>query len=140
VRVFIDTWGWLVLRDSRESRHPEVSHFYQDFRRRNGSAYTSDYVLDETATHLFRRLPHSTAKESLEWIQQAVAGGFLRLEWVTPGRFERAKQLRAQFQDKPRISFTDLTSMVIMEECEIPDVLTARHSRNQRVGTASLIS
>jgi len=122
--LFIDTWGWLTLRDKRESRHIEVSNFYQDFRRRKDTAYTSDYVLDETMTLLFRRLPFSTAKESLEGIQQAVAERYLRLERITPERFEKAKELRNKFQDKPLISFTDLTSTVVMSECGITEILT----------------
>lgn len=124
MKLFIDTWGWLTLRDKRESRHAEVSNFYQDFRLRKGRVYTSDYVLDETITLLFHRLPFATAQESLESIQQAVTGQYLHLEWITPERFEKAKQLRSKFQDKPRISFTDLTSMVVMEECGITEILT----------------
>ena len=124
MRLFIDTWGWLALRDKREPHHPEVNRFYRDFRRRRGTAYTSDYVLDETVTLLFRRLPFSTAKKSLESIQQAVAEGYLHLEWVTPERFEKAKELRSKFQDKPRISFTDFTSIVVMAECGITEILT----------------
>ena len=34
------------------------------------------------------------------------------------------KRLRLKFQDKPRISFTDLTSMVVMKELRIADILT----------------
>ena len=33
--------------------------------------------------------------------------------------------VRKRFQDKPRISFTDLTSMTIMQELDIQHVLTA---------------
>jgi predicted nucleic acid-binding protein len=124
VRLFIDTWGWLALRDKREPHHPEVNGFYRDFRRRRGTAYTTEYVLDETVTLLFRRLPFSTAKKSLESIQKAVAEGYLHLEWVTPERFEKAKELRGKFQDKPRISFTDFTSIVVMAECGITEILT----------------
>lgn len=124
MKLFIDTWGWLTLRDKRESRHSEVNNFYRNFRRRRGTAYTSDYVLDETITLLFRRLPSSSAKESLKSIQQAAATGYLRLEWITPERFEKAKELRDKFQDKPRISFTDLTSMVVMAERGITEILT----------------
>jgi predicted nucleic acid-binding protein len=50
VKLFIDTWGWLTLGDKREPHHREVSKFYKNFRRRKGTAYTSDYVLDETIT------------------------------------------------------------------------------------------
>jgi predicted nucleic acid-binding protein len=124
VKLFIDTWGWLALRDRRELRHQEVSHLYQDFRRHRGIAYTSDYVFDETVALLFRRLPFPAARDSMEIIQRAVAEGYLLLEWVTPERFERAKELRRRFQDKPRISFTDLTSMVIMAEFGIPEIPT----------------
>ena len=122
--IFIDTWGWLTLRDRREARHREVDRFYREVHRRRDSVYTSDYVLDETITLLFRRLPFVRAKESLQYIQQAIAEGYLHLEWLTPQRFEKALELRHRFQDKPRISFTDLTSMVVMSEREIEEILT----------------
>ena len=43
-RLFIDTWGWVTLRDRREARHEEVVRFYQNFRQSGGLVYTSDYV------------------------------------------------------------------------------------------------
>lgn len=124
MKVFVDTWGWLTLRDKRESRHQEVSEFYQDFRQRKGRLYTSDYVLDETITFLFRRQPYSTARESLEDIEKATAQGYIHLERITAERFEKAKELRIKFHDKPRISFTDLTSMIVMTECGVTEILT----------------
>ena len=124
MKVFVDTWGWLTLRDKRESRHQEVRNLYQDIRRRKGTLYTSDYVLDETITFLFRRLPFSTAKESLEDIEKAIAEGYLHLERITAERFEKAKELRVKFNDKPLISFTDLTSMVVITECGITEIVT----------------
>ena len=122
--IFIDTWGWLTLRDRREARHREVDRCYREVRRRRDSIYTSDYVLDETITLLFRRLPSVRAEEPLQYIQQAIAEGYLRLEWMTPQRFEKVIELRYRFQDKPRISFTDLTSMVVVSEQEIEEILT----------------
>jgi predicted nucleic acid-binding protein len=124
VAIFIDTWGWLTLRDRREARHAEVDRFYRGLRHRRDTVYTSDYVVDETVTLLFRRLPFATAKESLEHIRQAVREGYLRLERITPERFEQAIDMRIRFQDKPRISFTDFTSMVVMSEYRIEEILT----------------
>jgi len=46
------------------------------------------------------------------------------LVWITPSRFEASQKLRLKFQDKPDISFTDLTSMVVMQELGITDILT----------------
>jgi predicted nucleic acid-binding protein len=124
VKLFIDTWGWLELRDKRGARHQDVKRRYVDFQHQGGLAYTSDYVLDETITHLFNRLHFKAAEESVETLQQAISSGFLRLEWITEARFEQALKLRRKFDDKPRISFTDLTSMVVMSELGITDVLT----------------
>ncbi len=124
MNLFVDTWAWLVLRDKRESRHQEVEVFYRDFRGERGISYTTDYVLDETFTLLFLRLPFDQAKASMEYLNEAIERGYLRLEYITPGRFERAKELRLKFRDKPRISFTDLTSMIVTEELGIEEILT----------------
>lgn len=124
MKLFIDTWGWLTLRDRRESRHQEVVSYYRDFRLQQGIAYTSDYVLDETITLLFRRLPFTTARESLENIRQAISEGYLILVRITPEHFDQAIDLRLKFQDKPRISFTDFVSMVVMRERDVTHILT----------------
>jgi len=124
VRLFVDTWGWLTLRDRREARHNEVRTLYHSLREQNGRFFTTDYVLDETFTLLFRRLHLSQARESLEMLDEAVQGGYLQLERITPERFDQAKKLRLKFQDKPRISFTDFTSIVVMNELGITDILT----------------
>ena len=122
--LFIDTWGWLTLRDRREARHKEVKTFYQEVQKQKGRIYTTDYVLDETYTLLFKRLPYSVARESVERLNEAVLNGYLLIEWITPERFEEAKKLRMKYQDKPRISFTDLTSIVVMNKLKIVNILT----------------
>ena len=101
-----------------------MKEFYRQFRDQNGIIYTSDYVLDETITLLFRRLPFKTAKGSLAKIDKAIKEGYLQVEWVTPERFEKAKGLRLKYQDKPKISFTDLTSMAVMKELGVKDIIT----------------
>ena len=124
MKLFIDTWGWLNLRDRREMRHEEAKNFYYSFRRQSGKVFTTDYVLDETFTLIFNRLPLLQAHESLVMLDEAIKEGYLWLEWITPERFEQAKRLRIKFQDKPRITFTDLTSIVVMNELGITDILT----------------
>ncbi len=53
--VFIDTWGWLALGHRRDARHQEVKALYQALQKEGSLCYTTDYVLDETITLLFRR-------------------------------------------------------------------------------------
>ena len=124
MRLFIDTWGWIVLGNKREPRHAEITKFYSSRKKQRGISYTTDYVLDETFTLLFRRLSFKEAKDSLDLIDLAIKEGYLRLERITAERFEKAKGLRIKFRDKPRVSFTDLTSMVVMAERGITDILT----------------
>lgn len=122
--IFVDTWGWMALGHRQDPRHPEVKRLYQELRHQRGSLYTSDYVLDETITLVFRREVRAEAVRFVEGLFAAGTLGHLRVERVTSDRFSAAWQLRKRFQDKPGISFTDLTSMVIMQERGISQVLT----------------
>ncbi len=122
--VFIDTWGWTELGHRRAPRHDEVRRFYHDLVQQRVAVYTTDYVLDETITLLFRREVFDEAVRFLEAVLSAAEQGRLVIERMTSERFARAWTLRRQFQDKPTISFTDLASMVVMQELGIADVLT----------------
>jgi len=120
----VDTWGWLSLRDRSESCHDDVKEFYCRFREQRGIIFTSDYVMDETITLLFKRLQFASARESLAGIEKAVEEGYLLMERIDNVRFEKARELRLKYQDKPGISFTDFTSMVVMNELGIRDIVT----------------
>lgn len=122
--IFVDTWGWVALGYRCDPHHAEVKKIYRELRSYRVAIYTSDYVMDENVTLLFRREPISEAIRFVEGLMAAAALGHLRIERVTSDRFAVAWQLRKQFRDKPRISFTDLTSMVIMRERGITQVLT----------------
>jgi predicted nucleic acid-binding protein len=122
--VLIDTWGWLALGHRRDPRHQEIKAFYQHLQEDGARLYTTDYVLDEVMTLLFRRELFAEALGFMEGIFQASQEGRLAIERVTSERFTAAWELRKRFQDKPKISFTDLTSMVIMRDRNIKKVLT----------------
>jgi uncharacterized protein len=124
VRLFVDTRGWVRLESKREIRHAEVKVFFDHFCQQAGISYTTDYVLDETITMIFQRTPFEVARAFLQWLDEAITRGYLRLERITPERFQKAKQLRLKYRDKPKISFTDFTSMVVMSELGITEVLT----------------
>jgi predicted nucleic acid-binding protein len=61
----------------------------------------------------------------MDSLQQSILQRYLQLEWITVDRFDQIRTLRLKFQDKPLISFTDLSSMVIMQELNITAILTA---------------
>lgn len=122
--LFIDTWGWINIFNRKEPYHQQVTQLYQKVRKAHGTIVTTDYILDEVYTLLFRRVPAEMAQKALRTISAAVGKGYVSLVRITPERFEAAQNLRIKFHDKPDISFTDITSMVIMREFGISEIIT----------------
>lgn len=135
MRVFVDTWGWLSLRDEREDAHDAVQAVYYHRSSQGAQFITTDYVLDETFTLLFKRLQPTDAVQAMTNLDDAVQQGHLRLERITPERFRTAQEWRRRYQDKPQISFTDLTSMVVMRDLQIEEIVTEdRHFAHVGLG------
>jgi len=124
-RLFVDTWGWLVLANDRDPAFAAVSRIRATAAGRDGAWVTTDYVLDETMTRVFAAAPFAAARRFFEGLFEASRQGLLDIEHVTPERFSRAFRLRLRYHDKARISFTDLTSFVVMRELGLQHVLTA---------------
>lgn len=121
MRLFVDTWGWMTLADPLTSRHAAALECYEEYSG-SGRVFTSNYVLDESLTLLFRRLRFDAA---YRFSKAVLESSFVAVETVTEGRFRAAFELRRRFSDEPNISFTDLTTIVIMTELKMADILTA---------------
>ena len=132
-QLFVDTWGWLALEDERDPSHKEVRTLRRAYANRRGGWTTTDYVLDETITRLFARRPFEESERFCNGILSARDHGILRVEPITNQRFEAAYRMRLLLDDKPRISFTDLTSMCVMRELGLRHVVT-RDSHFVQVG------
>ena len=104
--LFIDTWGWINIFNRQEPHHREVSQLYHNVRHTGGTIVTTDYILDEVYTLLFKRVPVDKASKVVEMISSAIEQGYISFIWITPERFEAAQALRSKFHDKPDISFT----------------------------------
>ena len=122
--VFIDTWGWINLFNVKEDHYQDVSKLYKELRNSRATIVTTDYILDEVFTLLFKRVPAEIAQKAIETISAAIKRKYLTLTWITPERFDVSLNLRLKYKDKPKISFTDLTSMAVMQEFCISHILT----------------
>ena len=122
--VFVDSWAWIALANESDPHLPEIIHLRKLSRENRGLWVTSDYVLDETITRLLTQMSHDSAVRYFNTIFQTESEGSLRIERVGQEQFQAAWRLRLRYADKPRISFTDLTSFVIMRESGIRYVLT----------------
>ena len=123
-RLFVDTWGWLVLANDRDPAFGEVVKIREASAGVAGAWVTTDYVLDETITRLFASTRFASALRYMEGLFEASRRGLLDIEHVTPERFRQAWRQRLRYRDKPRIPFTDLTSFVVMRELGMREVLT----------------
>ena len=123
-RIFVDTWGWVALGHKKDHRYKEITRYYREVYRQGAKFYTSDYVLDELITLLFRRENFMEAQVFIQGILSSSDKGFITIEMIKPDHFKKAWELRQRFKGKPLISFTDLTSMVLMNELRITNILT----------------
>jgi len=100
--IFVDTWGWLALGHRRDSRHSEVKRFYGEQRAQRVPIYTTDYVLDEVITLLFRREVFSEAIRFAEALFAAVSLGSLIVERITSPRFMSGEEAEAPVRGENR--------------------------------------
>ena len=122
--LFVDTWGWLTLRDRREEKHAEAKKVFDGAVAGRGGIITTNFVLDETFTLLFRRLAFNEARDSMTILSESIEAAEIVSVPISSSRFKAAQALRLKFKDKPDISFTDLCSMVVMRELGVRKILT----------------
>lgn len=123
--VFIDTWGWLSLCSDAEPKHSRMKTLYREWFESKKRRITTDWVLAESATLIFKRVRFETAKQFFEGVWQAQEIGSLQLEFIDEKRMADVWKLRLKLKDKPDISFVDLSSFVVMKELSISRVATA---------------
>ncbi len=131
--IFVDTWAWLALAYKKDPYHAFAVRQHRALQQQKRSYVTTDYVLSELMTGLFRAVSFSKAEQFVEHLFQSVDSGHYRLVFVSPGQFERAWQMRQRYDDKPDISFVDFTSMVVMQDLGITEVFTG-DAHFQQVG------
>ena len=86
--IFVDTWGWVALGHRRDQYHPVVKSVFTQLRANQIKIHTSDYVLDEVITLLFKREILQEAVQFIEGILQAEELGQVQVHRVTPERFQ----------------------------------------------------
>lgn len=123
----MDTWAWLVLANCKEPAFEKVKAFYHSEKQAGVQIITSDYILDEVITFLFVKSPASKALEYLKQLFASIEAGFIRLERIGPDRFEKTWKMRIKYKDHPKISFTDFSSFIVMQESSTHRVLTHDH-------------
>lgn len=122
--AFVDTSGWIALVNQADVHHAAVAKAQRNWLREGGMLITSDYVVNETLTHMRARFGLAVAEAWWEGIERSQR---VRMEWVTPERAAKAREMFFRHRDKT-YSFTDCTSFVVMKELKLTRALaTDKH-------------
>lgn len=110
MNVFVDTSALIALADRRDLVHAEASQWIKS----HGTAVrltVSDYVLDETATLLRRRIGHGP---TVRFVGAITIGSLFTVVHLQPEHWQQAWRLFEAYPDQS-FSFTDCTSFVLMK-------------------------
>lgn len=116
MRFFIDTSALVALADRRDGAHVESVQFVEA-NRAHLRMTTSDYVLDETATLLRRRIGHEPTARFIDAILTSKLYQIVRIDHVL---WQQAWELFKAYPDQS-FSFTDCTSFIVMKAQRISD-------------------
>lgn len=117
--VFIDTGVFVAYINKRDSNHEKAVYLLEDIMKgKYGKAYTSDYIFDEATT--FSLMKTKDVRKALD-VGRLILGDeelprFVDILFVDRVVFNRAWEI---FLKYGRLSFTDCTSVVVMDEYEI---------------------
>jgi predicted nucleic acid-binding protein len=122
--IFVDTWAWVAMAVDSDQCHNAVIEQHRKLLKKNRRYVTSDDVVGEVIDFLYDATPEPQARTFVSGLFAKAARGLLQLEHISPDQFQRAWQLRQKYHDKPDISFTDFTSMIVMQDRGIMEVFT----------------
>ena len=115
--LFVDTGAFLAKEIAADQHHEAAWRFWQRIAAERTRLYSSEHVLDETATLLARRTSYAWAAQ---WGADVMSA---RIEWLTAERQDLLKAfgLMRKFADQA-VSFTDCLSFVLMKKNDLRDV------------------
>lgn len=124
--VFADTGAWIALLSRDDRQHAAAVHRYRQLVEHGDRLLTTNYVVDETATHLRYRLGLPAALDFRRMLDDAAATGRVRVAWVD----ERADAQGWQILEKYAavgLSLTDAVSAAVARAGHITEVFGCDH-------------
>lgn len=120
--VFVDTGVFVALRNADDEFHGRSTELMrQALKGGFGRLFTSDYVVDEAiTTALVRTRRHDLAVDLGRYILESPRITKLQIDDDT---FDKSWEKFKLLKDKP-LSFTDCTTLVIIENKRIKQVLS----------------
>lgn len=123
MRVFVDTSGWVALFNKKDQWHRHASKLWGQLIQDRALIFTSDYVFNETVSLVRRRV---SFEDAVRCGDHLLASAIVRMIEVTTADLTAAWNLYKQAGTK-ELSFTDCTSVSVMQSHKIEVALTFHH-------------
>ncbi|MCG7848082.1 MAG: PIN domain-containing protein [ANME-2 cluster archaeon] len=119
--VFIDTGAFMAYRNKKDIYHRAANGLVRRaLKGEFGLIFTSDYIYDETLTLAMVRTGN---KDVIKDISDVMLSSHIEMFIIDVVILEEARDLFFQLFDK-RISFTDASTMVVMQQENIGKIIT----------------
>lgn len=124
--IFVDTQGWAEMFHAAALHHAQAAAFLQDVRTNHWELITSNLILSELVPLLHSRNFRLPQPRILSIITQIRALPNLVITYIDPALDQQAWGLLYSNPQQPW-SHVDATSMVLMRQLGITEILTADH-------------
>lgn len=112
MKLFVDSSSWIGLFSERDMYHEVAAQAFQAIASLPVHLYTSDYIIDETLTHLTVTYGHNITIQFGQWVLTSPLVHILR---VNEQVWQEAWEMFQKYSDK-FWSFTDCTSFILMKQ------------------------
>lgn len=127
MKLFVDTSGWIALFDESDKYHVTASKAFHLTQNQRLQLVTSDYVFDETMTHLQSKTNKHIALLCGKWI---LSTRYVEMVQINEDLWQAAWQMFQIYEDK-EWAFTDCTSFIVMHKLNLWQVFAFDHHFQQ---------
>lgn len=119
--VFVDTGAWIALLKRNDSLHKQARIYYEAKVASRDRLLTTNYVVDETATHLRYDAGLEAALVFRRALDEAITARRLRLVWIDERLEREGWQILERYADV-ELSLTDATSAAVARRAKVREV------------------
>jgi predicted nucleic acid-binding protein len=126
-RIFVDTWAWYALADTRDADHEAAQKANERLIDRGHTFVTTNFVLAEALTLIRYHLHHAAAVRFWHTLRDLIAAGLVELVRVSEPQEHAAWEIFERYGDQ-KFSYADCTSFAVMDDLGLSHAFTAdRH-------------
>lgn len=119
--VFVDSGAWIALIKRNDQMHASARRHYELLYAAGTALLTTNYVVDETVTHLRYDVGLQAARDFRDRLTALHRARRARLVWIDETIETAAWRILEQYEDVS-LSLTDATSAAVAREAHLTNI------------------